>query len=488
MSQSVARSEKILDRLAKETHLTEAAKQWLITVLDPFHDTPLNCTGVPDGQTGNSVTQTIKSSMTITAPTGLADGELWKCNVVMSPFFSAGANTLHFTTAYSKGNTSLIEISPNQGGYREVAPITVTKCRNDNTTNWLNPFGGLNNANSLQQFDKLDLNANYTGGDYRIISQGFEVLNTTNELNIQGLVTTYRVPVPAFSECSAVTTYQFKDGDLTKAAFAGSVDMLTVQAPPTTSQEALRLPNTKQWKAKEGCYVVAHLNDPETKINNNRFVMPYIDFDPYGPGDRKGSAVIPKELSALTIVNLDPPVPGWPEINWGNFDLSGAIFEGLTKETTLTVNWNVYIERFPSLNEPDLIVLAKPSPDFCPMAFELYKAISMELPVGVMQKENGLGDWFRDAVNTCSEIISPIAAMIPHPAAQMVGKVSSVVGNLTRRENSSPLIVSDKQEREFLREAVKPKAKTVKKEIKKEVKRDVKKAVMPQHKQKAKRK
>jgi len=120
----------------------------------------------------------------------------------------------------------------------------------------------------------------------------------------------------------------------------------------------------------------------------------------------------------------------------------------------------------------------------------------MDLPVGVMQKENGLGDWFRDAVSTVSEIVSPVMSMIPHPAAQAIGKVAGVVGNLSRRENESPY-VSEKAEKDFIKpikqqlkaiEYKPEKKKTEKKEIKREIRKDLKKAVAPQHKQKAKRK
>jgi hypothetical protein len=113
-----------------------------------------------------------------------------------------------------------------------------------------------------------------------------------------------------------------------------------------------------------------------------------------------------------------------------------------------------------------------------------------------MQKENGLGDWFRDAINTASNIVSPVMSMIPHPVAQGIGKVAGVIGNVTRRENESPFI-SERAEKQFLKPVRKQqlmieykpeKKKTVKKEIKNMVKKDLKHAVTPQHKQKAKRK
>jgi len=68
MSASVARSEKILNRLVAETGLSDPAVEWLKTTLDPFHDNPLNCTGIPDSTCGNSVVQCIKSSTEVSCP------------------------------------------------------------------------------------------------------------------------------------------------------------------------------------------------------------------------------------------------------------------------------------------------------------------------------------------------------------------------------------------------------------------------------------
>jgi hypothetical protein len=171
---------------------------------------------------------------------------------------------------------------------------------------------------------------------------------------------------------------------------------------------------------------------------------------------------------------------GAREIQWANMDVSGAFFTGLSLLTTLTINWNIYIERFPSDLETDLVVLARPSPAYCPMAFELYKSIAMSLPVGVMQKENGLGDWFRDAVSSVAEFVTPVLSMIPHPVAQAGALIGKTVGNMARRTESATPYVAESAEKAFLRPQnqrqpiPRPKAREVVKEVKKEIKREVK--------------
>lgn len=481
MSASVARSERILNRIAREDHLTPAAVEWLKTTLDPFHDTPLNCTGVPDGQMGNSVVQCIKTSVTITKPTGLADGALWDCHVAMAPFFFNSASRLNLETSIAQSASNLLVHPDSNLNVGTIAPITIRKYPTGYSGNYSNPMSAqITPVGGGFQTDFVNLNANYTSGDYRIISQGFEVLNTSNALDVQGLCTVYRTPVPSLEDADTLQYVRVVSGPPGAVKGYGSFSGLAIMRLPDDPSQALKLPNTKQWLAKEGCYVVGHLNDPETRTLNHSYVCPYF---------------IPNSLNVTTnleVTNVTPAIyavgdyTAWqfPSITWGKFDFSGAFFTGLKETNTLTINWNVYIERFPSEEEQDLIVLAKPSPDYCPMAFELYKAIAMELPVGVMQKENGLGDWFRDAVSTASEFISPIAAMIPHPAAQAVSGISKMVGGMAKRQESQSPYVSERAEKAFVsaprlaRSPVRT-SRAIKQEVKKEAKKEAKREIKP---------
>lgn len=478
MSASVSRSEKILNRLASQDHLTPAAVEWLKTTLDPFHDNPLNCTGVPDGQLGNSVVQCIKSSVTIAKPVGLADGALWDCHVSMAPFFFNSASRLNLEDATLIQSSNMANHGTASLQVATIAPITIRKYPTGYSGNYSDPMWPVAPPGAGFQTDFVNLNANYTSGDYRIISQGFEVLNTTNALDVQGLCTVYRTPVPSLSDASAINYLATPDPAAVKGAnvFSG----LCISRLPLDTSQALRLPNTKQWLAKEGCYVVGHLNDPETVVHNNSFIQPY-----FRAGSLSTTVDVPVSIVTPSLTTISGSnYYRWPSITWSKCDFSGAFFTGLKETTTLTINWNVYIERFPSEDESDLIVIAKPSPDYCPMAFELYKAIAMSLPVGVMQKENGLGDWFRDAVSTASEFISPIAAMIPHPAAQAVSGISRAIGGMAKRQESQSPYVSEQAEKAFVsrpRLARSPvrSSRTIKEEVKKEAKKEAKKEIKP---------
>lgn len=481
MSRSVARSEQILERLGNRLGLSEPAKQWLTVALDPFHDNPTNCTGLPDSCLGNSVVQCIKNSVTIAAPPDVVAAEgNWDVHVSMLPFTVNSAQPLSFMIANNTQGNLLVQqasVTP----FRRAAPITITAYPTGDLSGYSNQFQAGIASDGAHQTTVLELPGNFSTGEYRILAQGFEVINTTAELYSQGLATIYRTPVPTLTSASG-TTIVYDDG----AAVQGtaSADCLYMSRLPQSPQEALALPNTKQWKAKEGCYVVGRFNDEIPSTRNDSFVQPCFR--------RRNVNVQTEEIyMPVTIANTvrGETYRSCRELQWANMDISGGFFTGLNFQSTLTINWNIYIERFPSIYENDLIVLAKPSPAFDPLFFEVYKAISQDMPVGCMQKENGLGDWFRDAVSTVADVVTPVLSMIPHPAAQAAAGVGRAFMSKpkeapARRESESPY-VSESQEKAFIsrpriaRSPVRTVKHEIKQEAKKEIKKEIKKEVKP---------
>jgi len=67
------------------------------------------------------------------------------------------------------------------------------------------------------------------------------------------------------------------------------------------------------------------------------------------------------------------------------------------------------------------------------VALDLYSEIVREMPVGVPQRMNGLGEWFGDAVSSAVDFIAPVASAIPLPFAQSIGAGLKVVGNIAKQ-------------------------------------------------------
>jgi len=202
----------------------------------------------------------------------------------------------------------------------------------------------------------------------------------------------------------------------------------------------LLLEGSKQWKAKEGCYVVSALNSMELPTGNTACTVA-MKLDPSDPSFIPG--VSDYTLTAPSIssnVNIPPTLPTntlglyqSPSTQCTKFNFAGAYFEGLSNTTTLTLNATYIIERFPSQLDTDLVVLATPSARFDPQALDLYSEIIRSMPVGVPQRMNGLGDWFAEAVSTASDFIAPVLSAIPLPMAQMASKAVSTAGGIAKK-------------------------------------------------------
>jgi len=172
---------------------------------------------------------------------------------------------------------------------------------------------------------------------------------------------------------------------------------------------------------------------------------------------------------------------------WTEMDMSGSFFTGLSASTTLTINEIVYIERFPTQDDLDLIVSAKRSPEYDIKALEAYSIIAQSLPVAVPFSENGLGDWFKSAVNTAAEYLTPALKVIPHPYAQaaatFIGGAKTIVDSFDQPASdtsvpnapSGPVrTYAPKQRRGKITNVVVQAAKRgLKKQVKREVKRDL---------------
>lgn len=94
------------------------------------------------------------------------------------------------------------------------------------------------------------------------------------------------------------------------------------------------------------------------------------------------------------------------------YNKKGAIFSGLTPQSTFTVNVTWIIERIISSQDKTLSVLAKPSPAVDLVALQLYSEMVQKIPIGVRVKDNGFGDWFLGCVDEIAGVVSTIGKPI----------------------------------------------------------------------------
>jgi len=430
---SAARSERLLEKIGARIGLTDCGRDWLIGAVDPFHDTPLRIEGYPDVNEASSVVQTVKLSTNIVVPVGIVGN--WDCHIVQFPW-------LHNTRvwpgswsnpAYPGGGVFNLVGNPTTGAFgglmydavASTSPQTNTFLTTDSTSAHVNPLE-----------PRL---APYLVGEYRVIGMGFEVINTTSDLNIQGLVTCYRAPFTDIDSAKSALILSQSSGPPVNTVF-GWLDCISTSQVPINPGGALLLEGSKQWKAKEGCYVVSSLNSSEIPTGNAA-CSPVLKLDPADPSfvtNVSDYAIIapagatPVPIPPITPTNTLGLMAGFPS-QTTKFNYAGAYFEGLSNSTTLTLNTVYIIERFPSQLDTDLIVLATPSARCDPQALDLYSEIVRSMPVGVPQRMNGLGDWFAEAVSTASDFIAPVLSAIPLPMAQMASKGVSVAGAIAKK-------------------------------------------------------
>jgi len=307
---------------------------------------------------------------------------------------------------------------------------------------------------SVQPF--LTSLAPYLSGEYRVIAMGFEVINTTSELNVQGLVTVYRQPTPALDSAKSVLAtsgaYDSGGSPTVHNLQFGYPDVLKCNTPPSTPGEALLLDGSKQWKAKEGCYCVATMNSSENPAGGNT-ATPILhvssqDNTAASAGVAwiyvRPSASLPSPFQGITVSvpQITPTdqtsIVTYPTggVEMQPFNQFGALFTGLSNSTTLQVNATYYIERFPTQQDSDLVVLARNSCHGDSVAKDLYSEIVKEMPVGVPQRMNGMGEWFADAVSSAADFISPVLSAIPLPMAQTIGSGIKMAGGLAKSMGS----------------------------------------------------
>lgn len=383
MERKVQRAQKALDRLESQIGLTETGKEWLITSLDPFHDFAITPTGYPDGEVGSSIVQCFKGSTTVNRPLSVPDTDNWDClittdNVVAPTQYTSmeNVNNLYATdtgrinvSAYSGGLT----IGSGPTGSSELYVIDTTATQPHGVTS-------------------IGIPSSYYQDRMRVVACGFEVHNVTSELYKQGSICCFQQPCP-----SALSTQAWgRVNNLSGGNVLQAISNVCLSShPPNTFSEAVLLPGSKIWEAKDGAYVVACQNTLDNPSKHPEFITPAMTNAPFY--NTYPSANLKDTYVGTTLPIIAGNYASSGLCHLAPYDRKGCYMTGLSPETSLTVNYNCYVERFPDV-ESTLLTLAKPSPPRDKVALQVYSELMTQLPVGVPVKENGLGDWFTGAV------------------------------------------------------------------------------------------
>jgi len=393
----------LIDNLLQSRQLTPEGMCWLTIATDPFHDTELRPCGYPDMNTCGSITQCYTLTTNVVAPATLTT-TTYDAHVFLNPLtcITNLTGTDNFISAVNYTPQNAV-ITPFVFGTRPIyGGVNVVTL--DNGRNWTKDTSPFLWTNTPQ----VSFPASACGGQYRLIGGGVEVVNTTPDLYRGGSVTCYRSP-------SAYANRNTQALVPTTGAFVGT----SVYAlPPGSQTEAQLYPSTRTWAAEEGVYMIFTMSDDE-----NPFIIP----TPVVPMWITPPTAAQSNTPGTTIAwSYQPALIGALSVNQTNaqvvpFDSIGAIFSGLNVNSTLQVTVKYYMERIPTISEPDLLVLVRPPSPSDDLAKQIYTRVLEHMPVGCMVKENPLGEWFNDILSTLAEVAPVMGKALGNPIASMVG-------------------------------------------------------------------
>jgi hypothetical protein len=393
-----------LDSLVANRQLSQAGLDWMTIALDPFHDTEMNCPGFPDLISSKSIVQCITQTVNVTNTASAYDchifflpcSQIWSANIWSNQLL----RTLITPDGFIAGTQTGPILNPGLNVLTTFPGVS-----------WYSSTAGTN-------FPEAGLPLSFGAGQTRLVAVGWEVVNTTPVTLMQGSVTAYKSPNTFVN--SVITS----GGEFVSDATV-SYPIQFGALPPGTQTDAALFPNSRTWQASEGLYQIATLNETQ-----NPYASPV-------PG-LAGFMTVPNETDLLDatpnlayIPTLNDaatalpiaPIIAYPYASNHGFpwDVSGAVFAGLSAQSTLQVTVKYYVERIPTISDPNLLVLCRQPPSYDPLALEIYSRVVAKLPVGCKVDENPLGEWFdtvMDIVAAGLPIVgSSLAAIFPPAAA-----------------------------------------------------------------------
>lgn len=419
--------------------------------MNPFADFEMQKVGYVDTNASGSVVQTIKKSVTISAPAGDL-GANWRAHIFNTPL----CETVNLAQAIRAGSSIAVGSSAPVPviGAPVAGPITILTSYGGGIGLNLEqaaafPYSAANTTGITSQTLAPD---GFTDGTFRVIGQGFEIHNTTSKLNVQGTITVYRQPQTTNYDRTAlnvgytgtVNPWSSIPTITTKTGSQGTLSAMIINDAPYGSDDAMLLEGSRQWEARLGAMVVPTLNCQDLPALTRSPVQPCfidrrVDYSTAGITIDGVLASSPQRALFPSVTNTASGiVPGpcaslcAPDRTYSPFNSSGVILDGLSQATTLTITAIFIIERFPAYGDTNLLVLANPSPPYDPMVMELYSSVMHQLPVAVKVGDNADGDWFFQGAADILDFLEKPLALV-HPA---LGVGAGVLSSMAKKKVS----------------------------------------------------
>ncbi len=397
-----------IQQLVDAKKISAQGADWLRTALDPFHDYRMNLEGFPDQISDLSRVQLKTSTISITNPGAAA----YSARIWVTPFSQSVKDTFARPNAVS---STAIDLTNNTDGGDFGIVVA------DAWSAGVDP-----NADSTATFSRQAVPASTDGCPGRLIALAVEVHNTTPVLNISGTITCSSLPNRRTQHHCHLHATTMSTGTTQTNYDNVSIHVL----PPTASSQAMLVPGSTQWHAKDGGYFVAKLAQPALPVEKETIGTALLS--------TTNSVASTKYHSGAGFATLSGQLVAVPSTNIREhaFNRPYAILEGLSTETTLQVTIRSYFEYFPSHVDDAFMPFATPSPRLDVAALKVYGATAPYLPMAVPVSMNAKGDYFRLVMKALSQglrIVGPLLAPISPYAPLIAGAASSAAQILSNK-------------------------------------------------------
>lgn len=450
---------------------------WLIAVLDPFHDTEYSALGQPDGINQKNIVQVISQQVIIDPPGGLAATDKWQCMIFNNPDLSSAATTnegsgSNFAGVIQSGVFTRYDYNATWGGTPtgfdttyEMGLLNVIKAPASVTC--MLPAGDY-----VGGVTQTVIGPTATSGQSRLHHLGFEASLDCTQFTNDGYVTTVRQPqtlqhgILVLGGDNATTPQQplagFSRAQLDNAAMTSAnaftpvvpVPVCASRLPPCNLSTLTQMGGVLQRRAEEGAYCVVPID-----VDQNVMTGPSYEARLYTKG-AIGTNIETQTTSALVgqaaILQIPDFLGGlqvgafFPLADIGTnstglsqrvaiprptqpipCDTAVAYFTGLNAGAKVRVMYKYGIEVCPtSDNTLNQVVHAPPARD--DFALELYKHVRDKLPSSCPLSDNEAGD-FWDRVLAAIETGVPMVSSMLGPQAKIIGTGVGMAAGLARK-------------------------------------------------------
>jgi hypothetical protein len=473
--------------MEKRDVLSESGRNWATLALDPFHDFDIKVCGLPDADTSRVVIESFTESAQISAPTGTTGN--WDAHVFSMPIgttINCSLGTDYNADVFAAINYTVYGTNSYQIVGREPSHVYAVGRSGGAGTGTSNYTMGLLNIDTFTtsggQLAPTNSFSNFTGGTHvvlgnppvtfgkrRLIAAGFEIHDTTAQLYKQGTLTSYRIPqawtrenaigIQSTATQAAYGIYNGTGYALGNYAYLGQLGLVpyrTCDLPPATIARAMTYPGSRQWEVKDGAYVALSQDVGRNFLSfNESGYMSFTDGDyvptsvasdiqqtPNGSYNAffTNSSIIQTttDTSGTISRNLWEIVPP-QDIMRLPYHTSGCMLTGLNVNSTFTVTLRTFWEISPDLGDLNgsvLVPLTEPSPEYDPIALELYQRAVATLPVAVPVGMNAEGDWGDWVLRALSAAAVPVASMLLPVGGAAVGAAASAgLDSMRKRRN-----------------------------------------------------